>query len=151
MAGLNDTITKLESNICEKDVQIESLENQINNFKARQNPSKAPEKHWVIESNLRDIISELKQKLLAETTKSTKLEQESAYKSEMLVKAKAEWANAEYEKGTFPFSRHFLQWFCIEKYKFDLQEKEEELEELENAYEELEKEYDEVIKTNKSK
>ena len=88
IAGIKVTITRLEGQICEKEIKIESLTSQVQNYASKQNPGKAPEKHWVIESNLRDRISELKQKLLTETNKNSKLEQESIDKSELLVKAK---------------------------------------------------------------
>jgi hypothetical protein len=101
---------------------------------SKKNANKPQEKQWVIESNLRDIISENKQKLIGEQTKRAKLEQEVDMYAEMLVKTKAEWANSEHEK---------------EKYLFEFLKLEEQIEEYEVAYDELEKENEKLQKYSK--
>lgn len=113
--AINDNKSSLNQQISERDIVIEKLKNQLMINKPK-NASQPQEKHWIIESNLRDIISEQKQKLINEQTNRIKLEKEVEMYSEMLIKTKAEWANCEHEK---------------EKYKFECMKLEELIEEYE--------------------
>ncbi|CAI2383848.1 unnamed protein product [Moneuplotes crassus] len=124
----------LNLKISERDVVIEKMKNQISIMKSKQNSNQSQERHWVIESNLRDIISEHKQKLIQEKTQREKIEKELEMYSQMLIKIKAEWANCEHEK---------------EIIKFESLKKDELIEEYETEYNYLEKEYQKLMKTAK--
>jgi septal ring factor EnvC (AmiA/AmiB activator) len=54
--AIEDTKSSLKKQICERDVVIERLKNALNAFQKKDSKG-TKERHWVIESNLRDIIS----------------------------------------------------------------------------------------------
>lgn len=79
---------ELGMKISERDIIIEKLKNRLNIKKSEDNPKKSKESHWIIETNLREIISEHKQKLIKEKTKREQLEKDVQTYAEMLVKTK---------------------------------------------------------------
>lgn len=87
-SSFNETKFHMKEELSKKDLEIERLKSTIEINEARNAPAKPKECHWVIESNLRDIISEHKQKLITEKARREKLEHEVAMYSEMLVKTK---------------------------------------------------------------
>jgi len=87
-SAVNEVKSDLSSKISERDVVIEKLKNQLSINQTKGNKGHSQERHWVIESNLRDIISEHKQKLITEQTKRSQLEKDVEMFSEMLVKTK---------------------------------------------------------------
>lgn len=78
----------LNLKISERDVVIEKMKSQISILQSKGKSNQSQERHWVIESNLRDIISEHKQKLIKEKTQREKVEKELEMYSEMLIKTK---------------------------------------------------------------
>ncbi|CAI2383418.1 unnamed protein product [Moneuplotes crassus] len=124
----------LNIKISERDVVIEKMKSQISILKSKGKSNQSQERHWVIESNLRDIISEHKQTLIKEKSQREKVEKELEMYSEMLIKTKTEWANCEHEK---------------EIYKFESLKKDEVIEEYETEYNSLEAEYQKLLKKSK--
>jgi len=87
-SAVDSVKSDLSMKISERDVVIEQLKSQLSITQAKNIPKQSQERHWVIESNLRDIISEQKQKLISEKAKKDKLEKEVEMYAEMLVRTK---------------------------------------------------------------
>lgn len=87
-SAVNEIKAHMQGQISERDCAIEKLKSTISVNHAKNAPKQSQERHWVIEANLRDIISEHKQKLITEQTNRAKLEKEVEMYSEMLVKTK---------------------------------------------------------------
>jgi len=86
--AIDDNKSSMQAQISERDIVIEKLKTALTIEKTKATPKQSQERHWVIESNLRDIISEHKQKLIAEKGKNGTLEKEVNMYQELLVKTK---------------------------------------------------------------
>ena len=86
--AVNEIKSQMKEEIVKRDVAIEKMKSTIEISDAKGRSSMSTEKHWVIESNLRDIISELKQKLMNEQAKRERIEKDLEIYSELLVKTK---------------------------------------------------------------
>lgn len=86
--AIEEVKSQLGQKIAERDIAIEQLKTALSKMHSKTTPAQSQEKHWVIEANLRDIISEHKQQLISYKAKLEKSEKELELFKELLVKTK---------------------------------------------------------------